>query len=255
MTGWIDLSAELDAWQAAGRAATLWWRDDDATEPSAALDRLLGLAGSYGVAPAVAVIPARATAALAERLRGHEGSAVWQHGYAHANHAPPGATKAEIGPHRPVGVMLGELALGRLMLDRLFGARWPKVIVPPYNRIAATLAASLTLAGYVGLSTYGARAMKCQGLIQVNSHIDIMEWTTTRAFLGEGPCLALAVGHLRARRAGTVDADEPTGLLTHHLAHDEAAWAFVDRFIERTRAHPAARWLPASALFPPSPAS
>ena len=43
MTGWADLDAELDRWKAAGRAATLWWRDDDATRPTPALDRLLAL--------------------------------------------------------------------------------------------------------------------------------------------------------------------------------------------------------------------
>ena len=32
--GWPDLTAELDRWGEAGRTATLWWRDDDATAPS-----------------------------------------------------------------------------------------------------------------------------------------------------------------------------------------------------------------------------
>jgi hypothetical protein len=33
----------------------------------------------------------------------------------------------------------------------------------------------------------------------------------------------------RRRRAG--DFDAPIGLLTHHLAHDEAAWAFLEWFL------------------------
>jgi hypothetical protein len=67
-----------------------------------------------------------------------------------------------------------------------------------------------------------------------------MNWAT-RAFGGESAALARAVKHLRARRTGGADADEPTGLLTHHLTHDEAAWAFMDRFLTAITGHPAAR--------------
>src|SRR5216684_8019215 len=63
---WLDLERELDAWRAAGRSATLWWRDDDAVRPTPALDRLLAIAA--GVPLALAVIPGPTGAPLAERL-------------------------------------------------------------------------------------------------------------------------------------------------------------------------------------------
>ena len=92
---WRILSEELDAWAAAGRAATLWWRDDDAVEPSAALERLLGLAAARDVPIALAAIPARASEALARGIE-TAGARVTllQHGYAHRNHAP--ATKKKV---------------------------------------------------------------------------------------------------------------------------------------------------------------
>ncbi|HEX2116752.1 MAG TPA: hypothetical protein VHM01_20290, partial [Alphaproteobacteria bacterium] len=68
MSGWTALTEELDQWRAAGRAATFWWRDDDATAPSGALDRLLALHQKYATPLAIAVIPARAQPGLAERL-------------------------------------------------------------------------------------------------------------------------------------------------------------------------------------------
>ncbi len=134
--------------------------------------------------------------------------------------------------------MIGELARGALALDRLFGRNWTRALVPPYNRIAASLASALPLAGYIGLSTYGPRRPADPALSIVNTHVDIIDWTP-RAFLGESAALALIVKHLRARREGRVDADEPTGLLTHHLAHDEGCWNFIDRVLGRLRAHPA----------------
>ena len=153
-----------------------------------------------------------------------------QHGWAHINHAPVGAAKAELGPHRPTAQILGELARGQLALDALFGD-WLRVLVPPHNRIAPPLAAALPDAGYAGLSTYNPAARAAAPrLTQVNAHVDIMNWVT-RAFAGRDDALGLTIRHLRARRAGSADPEEPTGLLTHHLAHDEAAWTFTDAFL------------------------
>jgi len=55
--------------------------------------------------------------------------------------------------------------------------------------------------------------------------------------------------HLAARRSGEADRDEPTGLLTHHAAHDEACWAFVEALFRRLAAHAAVRWLAAPRVF------
>jgi hypothetical protein len=239
MTGWSDLAEELDQWRAAGRVATVWWRDDDATAPSPALDRLLSLQEKHAAPLTIAVIPARAEPALAQRVTGLRGLSIVQHGWAHANHAPIGASKAELGPDRPAALVLGELARGQIVLDGLFGD-WLRFLVPPHNRIAPALARELPRAGYVGLSTYNPRRGAIAALTQINTHIDIMNWAT-RAFGGEAAALARAVKHLRARQTGGADADEPTGLLTHHLAHDEAAWAFTDRFLTAIAGHPAAR--------------
>jgi hypothetical protein len=241
MTDWTVLTRELDAWRAAGRIATFWWRDDDATAPSPALDRLLALQQKYATPLAIAVIPARAQPGLAERLTGIGGVSVVQHGWAHANHAPVGASKAELGPHRSEALVLGELARGQIALDALFDD-WLRLLVPPHNRIAKTVAKALPAAGYVALSTYGPRRAAKPGLVEVNTHADIMNWVS-RAFVGAGPALDLVIRHLQARRTGTADAKEPTGLLTHHLAHDAAAWSFTDAFLAATNGHPATHWV------------
>ena len=48
--------------------------------------------------------------------------------------------------------------------------------------------------------------------------------------------------HLAQRRTGEADVEEPTGLLTHHLAMDDASFAFTAEFLKRTAAHPAVQW-------------
>ncbi len=242
VTGWDDLSRELDAWAKSGHTAEFWWRDDDAVMVTPALERLIEIQRRTNVGLALAVVPARADEDLARRLQSEPHIAVVQHGWAHLNHAPPGRPKAELGPDRLPAYVLGELGRGWLALDRLFGPDWLKIVVPPHNRIASRVIAGLGPAGYVGLSADKPRRETLQGLIQINTHIDIMEWTTTRAFLGDGPCLAQAIAHLGAKRDGRADPAEPTGLLTHHLAHDPPAWRFVERFLAHTAGHPAIHW-------------
>ena len=86
---------------------------------------------------------------------------------------------------------------------------------------------------------------------QTNVHVDIIDWQGTRGFVGSVAALEQVVRHLRRRRTGEVDADEPTGLMTHHGFHDEGCWRFIDEFLRRTRAHPVVRWLDAKDAFWP----
>lgn len=241
---WAALTAELDAWGEAGRPATFWWRDDDATRCGAQLSQLFAAAGAIPLA--LAVIPAGARDELARAVADHAAAggriAVLQHGYAHRNHAPPGEKNAEYGGHRPIAAMLGELAAGRAMLDSLFGEDFRPVLAPPWNRIAPPLAARLAEAGLAGLTGFGPRPAG-SGATVTNTHVDIVDWRGSRGFVGDDVALGAAVSHLRARRAGLVDADEPTGLLTHHRDHDAACWQFVARVAAAVARHPAGRWV------------
>jgi hypothetical protein len=40
-------------------------------------------------------------------------------------------------------------------------------------------------------------------------------------------------------------------VLSHHLAHDEAAWRFLETLLPRLSEHPAVRWLSALEAFGP----
>ncbi len=246
--GWPDLLGELDAWGAAGRTAALWWRDDDAGAPHPALDRLLEIGRKLAVPLAMAVIPSKARMGL---VNGRENVMVVQHGYAHRNHAPSGERKAEFGAGRSLEARLDEIRAGRERLENLFDGRFSPVFVPPWNRIAPDIVPLLSQAGIRGLSGFAARAtpQPASGLRQANTHIDPIDWRRDKRFAGEAAVLGQAVRHLRGRREGLIDADEPTGLLTHHRRIDDAGWTFLERFFETTRHHPAVHWLSVGEVF------
>jgi peptidoglycan/xylan/chitin deacetylase (PgdA/CDA1 family) len=246
MSTWKDLEEEAARWAEAGRSADLWWRDDDAEDTGPALDRLIALHRDSGVPLALAVVPARAGQALVERLAGESAIDLLQHGYAHSNHAAPTDRKIELGPQRPAMLVLGELGTGRLALERLFGSRPLAVLVPPWNRIAPALVPTLPEIGFAGLSTFGSRRRThpVRGLLEVNTHVDLIDWKTRR-FAGEAAALAALVSALARARIS----HEPVGVLSHHLAMDAGAWDFLRSLWEKTHEMPGLRMRPAHELF------
>ena len=175
---------------------------------------------------------------------------VLQHGFTHTNYQADESKKAELGDGRPLAAVQEELARGWQRLSVLYGKRALRVVVPPWNRIDDRVTAGLSGLGYVGLSIDHPRKPKDDGLIRANTHIDIIDWAAEpRCFAGESFCLDAAVTHLAQRRTGEADSEEPTGLLTHHLAMDDASFAFTAEFLKCTAAHPAVRWRPARDIF------
>ena len=247
MASWSDLERELDAWSASGRQATVWWRDDDATAPTPALTELTGLATAHAISLGLAVIPAGISNQLPATLADHATLRILQHGFAHTNHEPPTVKKAEFGTARAADVALADVARGRALLSDAFAGLERLVLpvfVPPWNRIAPQVVDGLTATGHIGLSTFRARTQPTTraGAHIVNTHVDVIDWRGSRSFVGTGPALAATIAHLAARRAGTVDPDEPTGFLTHHLEHNTAIWAFLDDLFGFIGRHPAVEW-------------
>lgn len=242
MSGWGELCAALDAVAERGEAIRLWWRDDDAGRDHPALGRLLDLAEERAVPLALAVVPAWLEVSAQAGIAASGRASVLQHGYAHANHAPAGKKSIELGGRAPA-LIQRELARGREVLLDAFGAIFLAVLVPPWNRIDATVVDRLGDWGFIGLSAFGPRPAGAgrSRLVQVNTHLDPVDWRGSRLFVGEARALAQLVAAL--------DADEPIGILSHHLVLDEAGWDFLARLLALTGRHPAVRWCTPGEIF------
>ena len=77
----------------------------------------------------------------------------------------------------------------------------------------------------------------------------VLRGRTAASFIGEGAALGGLVGHLQARRLGSVVPTSRLGILTHHLVQDEAT---ETRFFGGCSRSPArmlaARWLAAAEV-------
>ncbi|WP_128292488.1 polysaccharide deacetylase family protein [Afifella aestuarii] len=239
--------ARLDAAAETGRALSFWWRDDDATEPTPELDRLAGLFGEIDEARrpplGLAVIPDGARPALVDRLAREPYIAILQHGLAHRNHAQEGEKKSEFPLSRPLTNCLADVKTGRTRLLQLFDGRLLPVFVPPWNNVSHPVLEGLTALGIQGLSRFGATKGACG---ECNTHLDIIEWRHTRGFIGREAAFRLLTEEAERRLAG---ASEPIGILTHHLAHDQACWDFSRELLTLLANHPGAAFPPLQELF------
>lgn len=231
------LRETLDRLADQGQKVKLWLRDDDAVMPTAALDALLAMTAAHTIPVTLAVIPEHTGDALARRLDTAPHAFVAVHGWSHANHAPDGEKKQELGPSRPVEIVLAELKSGLQKLKGLHDTRFIPMLVPPWNRIAAELLPPLGQHGFMYLSVFG-REQQGSPIRLVNTHVDIMDWHGSR---GGRPAPQLFAEF--AKEIGRMDRVPITGVLTHHLVHDTAAWKFLAALFTITSGHPACEWV------------
>jgi predicted glycosyltransferase len=248
---WSALDDVLRRTDDEGRPVAFWWRDDDAVAHTPALDRLLEVARVFEIPIALAAVPGGVERSLVDRLGDEPQAHVLVHGFRHENHAPPGEKKAEFGTHRSVSALAGDAAAGLRLAEQVCGGKLLAVFAPPWNRIAPRLVSRLPALGYRGLSAFGDRAAPepVPGLRQVNTHLDPIDWTGTRGLLPEDVLVARLAAALAARLDGEAD-DEPIGLLTHHVIHDESVWRFCEALLDRLRKYDKLGYPSARALFP-----
>lgn len=250
-SAWPILQHELDLWTDADRQASFWWRDDDAVSATPQLNRLDNLSQTFDVPVSIAVIPALLDHNLATYLHGRDHFSVLQHGYSHTSYAAKGVKKIELGGERELDMIATELSDGYKKLMTSFPDQFATVIVPPWNRIESRVYGILKGIGLTGISLVRARKMShpTTGLLQINTHLDPINWRQGRAFIGSQLAIALLHQHLYLRRTTDRCNEEPTGLLTHHLDQNEAVWNFCRSLFKRLNQHPAVHWLSAHQMW------
>ncbi|WP_315981201.1 hypothetical protein [Aliamphritea spongicola] len=126
---WPALEQELQLWET---SADLWWRDDDATHDTPALQQLLTLAGEFQIPVHLAVIPQQLHTSLdcIRQPTNRPYSYVLQHGINHQSHATEGMRKVELGGNYPLESLCDDLAAGRQRLSGHFENQYLDMLVP-----------------------------------------------------------------------------------------------------------------------------
>jgi hypothetical protein len=248
---WAEVRAELDVWSAKRRDALFWWRDDDATQANDKLEALLELSKSFSVPVALSAIPANAKPNLAKLVAKNESAEILVHGLRHVNHAARDRTKRELGGEISLEEVLLDAATGLRLARARLGPKCLPVLVPPWNRITARAVPHLPKLGFKGLSTWKPRVTKlaAPGLIQVNAHLDLVDWRHGRVLKSQRTVAGLLLRKLRWRRAKASRTEEPLGILTHHAYWSRAKERLLASLLAMLAEHPATRFVKASDAF------
>jgi hypothetical protein len=264
---WNLVRAELDRWTDGNLTARFWIRDDDAFEVSPQLSKLDSFAVKHDLGIGLAVIPSKVRSSLAAFLVDKSRRFYPMcHGWAHTNYGAP-SKPAEFGPERSFPDLVADARAAFEVFCGYFGANGA-IFVPPYNRIAPTLINALTGIGFAGLSSYPGffenLMSRCSAQFNVrvplrirrgykikrfDVQIDPIQWKPTATARPDETIAMSLVGHLRLRRNGFLDADDPIGIMTHHLFHDDTIWNVCDVMVDVLRQHPAVKFVDVREIF------
>jgi hypothetical protein len=234
-----ELLAELDRCAETGRRVTFWLRDDDAVAVTAELERLHALAGQWSIPLVLAVIPMPAEPELARSASPISTASGWR------RTASPTATT----PRREKRNRNWRAPPGRDGARRdQAGARAAGRIVSRQNRADAGAAvephrgtSSLTCRTSASAGSRPSARTRRPARCRTSSRSTASSTSSTGA---PAPHIPTTAGGQAGRTGAPARApvSAPIGILSHHLAHDEAAWAFLADLFRLTARHQAATW-------------
>ena len=206
----------------------VFFRADDVAVPGANFIRLMDLFTRYQVPLCLAVVPTWLTQVRWQHLKsiGQKAPSLWcwhQHGWRHVNHESEGK-KQEFGPTRPGLKIRADLIRGKYHLQTLMGESFSPVFTPPWNRCDQNTLGLLKELNYQAVS----RSKKSvppspDGLPDFAVTVDLHTRKEGHPLLGwEGLFSEL----------GSALSQNLCGIMIHHQRMNEAAFVFLERFIQ-----------------------
>ncbi|PZR35355.1 DUF2334 domain-containing protein [Caulobacter segnis] len=224
----LILGRELRLWAKAGHAPVLWWRDDDARAPSEPLDRLLELSRRHDAPLTLAAIASPHLPTLVRRVEAEPAVEIAVHGFKHINRQPPGQGFGEVVAEDSLDWVRAQLRATVMAFHR--AGTQPTLFVPPWNNLAPQLTEAARDSSITAISAFAEDQVSSGDVARLDAHLDVLRWKGGGRFRGRWRFLS-RLRRLLARRRLSGCWDEPIGLLTHHLDHDAATWAFLDQFL------------------------
>ncbi|PHY18209.1 polysaccharide deacetylase family protein [Caulobacter sp. BP25] len=222
------LGRELRLWAEAGHAPVLWWRDDDARATGEALDKLLDFSRRHSAPLTLAAIAGPHLPALVRRVEREASVEIAIHGFKHINRQPEGRGFGEVVPEDSLEWVRAQLRATVMAFHRA-GAQ-PTLFVPPWNNLAPQVVEAIGDSAITAVSAFDQEQGYGEGVARLDAHLDVLRWKGGGRFRGRWRFLS-RMRRLMAERRLSRRWDEPMGLLTHHLDHDAATWAFLEQFL------------------------
>ena len=206
----------------------LFFRADDVAAPGTNMVRLMDLFTRYRVPLCLAVVPAWLTRTRWLQLEsiGRKEPSLWcwhQHGWRHVNHEPEGK-KEEFGPSRSSFTIQEELIRGKRRLQTLMGDSFSPFFTPPWNRCSRNTLDLLKDLNYKAVSRSRMSLPPApDGLPDFAVNVDLHTRKEEDPVSGWNGLFSEIRSALSQNHCG---------MMIHHQRMNEAAFVFLEIFIQ-----------------------
>ena len=237
----------------AGRVVKLLWRDDDFSIESKNSALLVSMARRYEIRPLLSAIPGKMSEDRTLSSEFLDSVDLAQHGHLHDSHAADPTMKSEYPSTRDVDEVTRELADDFEKLQRIAGAAFLPMFVPPWSRMDAKFLPCLKRVGFRAFSSYDTHFCECADATfrVTNAALDIANYAPDRqTSIKSVPLLLSVVQNLILKSHRLTNQPDTFVLLTHHKSLRDDGWEFLDAFLRCTTGRGTMRWITFRDLIP-----
>lgn len=200
-----------------------WFRDDDAGMDNNSLKNLMDYLSNKNINLLIAAIPKLSNANLKVLLDNYDNYIVAQHGYAHVSHTD--SDSSEYPDLRDINDIKAELIEGNQILEKLFEDKYIKVFIPPWFEVGNNTKKLLKENNYIALSNYWNNKINLDGLIEINTQVDFVNWDDAYTFGGEEFVIEQILNEINS-------GNNFIGLLLHHERVAKETYVFLDKLLD-----------------------
>ena len=200
-----------------------WFRDDDAGIDNDSLDNLMQYLTNKNINLLIAAIPELSDDKLKLLLAKYDNYIIAQHGYSHTNYSKD--ELSEYPDTRTKEVIATELTNGDRILSTLFNNKFIKVFVPPWFEIGGKTKKIIKEHDYLAISNYWKNQINPNGIIEINSQVDLVDWDKAYTFGGEDFVLKQIISEIEL-------GNTCIGILLHHERIGKETCYFLDKLID-----------------------
>ena len=205
-----------------------WFRDDDAGIDNKSLDNLMQYLKNKKINLLIAAIPVLCDNKLKIILDKYDNYVIGQHGYSHTNYLKNDLS--EYPDTRKEEIIATELINGDRILSNLFKDKYNKVFIPPWFEVGSKTKKLLKEHNYLAISNYWKNQINSNGMIEINSQVDLVDWDNAYTFGGEDYVLNQIISEIES-------GNTCIGILLHHERIGKETYYFLDKLIETILEH------------------
>ncbi|MGG4340427.1 DUF2334 domain-containing protein [Paenibacillus lautus] len=235
---WRELEKYIEMLYRMQKPIKIWFRDDDLGFYIPEVKKMVNLFDKVEVPIVYSAIPSLLVNETIDIVRSSKTAFVAQHGWNHRNNSLKAGVKTEFDDDAcELSIMINNINQGKKKLQDLFGPKYLNVFVPPWHEMSPKLEQEIYKCRFHYISSWGPNGRNDNNFYEINTQVDIIDWSISDKFAGENYALSQLVSELQE---GLTKENSRLciGILSHHRTMGTEGFEFVERLINTIKILP-----------------